>query len=128
MGKIKFKRINSGIESLQFGLAEIEESISVNGQFKVEVNKEESKLLKLDAHVELYKDKSEDSFMQLNFYGIYETDNNDPNLTLVDIDNSTDLLKDIVPELNRVLTFITKEGLGSSLELPENFSEIHKES
>jgi hypothetical protein len=66
--------------------------------------------------------------MQLKFYGIYETDNNDPNLTLVDIDNSTDLLKDIVPELNRVLTFITKEGLGSSLELPENFSEIHKES
>ncbi|EGO7897048.1 hypothetical protein HRG69_12460 [Enterococcus faecalis] len=127
MGEIKFERISSGIESVTFSLVEIEENIALKGNFKIEVNKENSELLRLVARIELYKDKSDDCFMKLEYYGIYKTDNQDPDLVLKDVENASDLLRDILPAVNNVMTVITTEGLGAPIELPEAISEIDKE-
>lgn len=65
--------------------------------------------------------------MKLEYYGVYKTDNKNPELVLKDVENASELLRDILPAVNNVMTFITKEGLGTPLELPEAISEMDKE-
>lgn len=61
--------------------------------------------------------------MEIKSYGIYETNNQDENLTLDKIENGMELMEDILPFVNETLSFITKKGLGDSIELPMKFPE-----
>lgn len=61
--------------------------------------------------------------MEIKSYGIYKTDNQDENLTMDKIENGMELMEDLLPSVNETLSFITKRGLGDSIELPMKLPE-----
>jgi hypothetical protein len=120
MANITFEQTENGIEELQFKLEPIDSTISVKTEFSLSVNQNDVTLLKLQCNLSLSGDDNEKNFMYIKNYGIYKTNNTDTELTLDKIDNAKELMEDLIPSVNEVLSFISKKGLGNKIELPEN--------
>lgn len=106
----------------------IDSTISVKTEFSLTVNSNDMTLLKLQCNVSLSGDDSKKSFMYIKNYGIYKTNNSDKELTLDKLDNAKELMEDLIPSVNEVLSLISKKGLGDKLELPKNIPNVKDSS
>jgi hypothetical protein len=123
METIEFNQIENGVEEIFFNVVSIESTIKLNTEFSLLVNQEDKSILKLYCTLSAFNDDTENTFMEIKSYGIYKTDNQDENLTLDKIENGMELMEDLLPSVNETLSFITKRGLGDSIELPMKLPE-----
>ena len=123
METIEFNQIENGVEEIFFNVVSIESTIKLNTEFSLLVNQEDKSILKLYCTLSAFNDGAENTFMEIKSYGIYKTDNQDENLTMDKIENGMELMEDLLPSVNETLSFITKRGLGDSIELPMKLPE-----
>lgn len=84
------------------------------------VNSKNVHQVKLNCKVTLFSDDHENPFMSVDIYGLYATNNEDPELSLDKITGKREFMRDLVPKINEIIGFITEEGLDQRMTVPES--------
>lgn len=84
------------------------------------VNSKNVHQVKLNCKVALFSDDNENPFMSVDIYGLYATNNEDPELSLDKIAGKKDFMRDLIPKINEIIGFITEQGLDERMTVPEN--------
>ena len=87
------------------------------------VNSKNVHQIKLNCKVALLNGDNKEPFLLADIFGLYATNNEDPELSLDKIKEKKDFMCDLVPKVNEIIGFVTDQALDQRMALPERLSE-----
>ncbi|WP_441650701.1 hypothetical protein ACTMD7_00040 (plasmid) [Enterococcus faecalis] len=101
----------------------IDEEVEVEQTFGISVNDKDYSKVNLKIETELKSSNSEIIFLSVSYLGLFDTDNEKPELSITEIEKPELLLNKILPDMSSLIADITNRCFGNPLELPKKLPD-----
>lgn len=118
MERIEYELSKTSLNRMNLESADFDEVVRVETNFALTVDKSTFSLLELTCTVDVFPNDDERSSLSLEYSGFFDTNNTKKFLSIDEVENFSDLVNEILPEISDIVSYISEKSIGTPLKLP----------